>query len=344
MKKKLILLIALLTIIFFSVLFVVNAILYTPNIKVEDKNAYILLEKKLPLDSLIEKISPYLQSKSTFKWGAKIKRFKAAKPGKYKLTDKMNNNHLINILRIGKQEEVNLTFNNQNSLEDLAGVVSTYLAPDSLDFISAMKDKSFLEKNKFTTENALLIYLPNTYRFYYNTSPEKFRKKMKEEYKKFWNRERIEKAKKIGLTPIQVGILASIIQQESTKQEELPVIAGVYLNRLKENWLLQADPTIKYAYQQKYGKDLVIKRVLNKHKEVDSPYNTYLYKGLPPGPICMPDIPSIDAVLNYKKHNYYYFVADMKRPGYHQFSTNLKDHINKANSYHSSLNKLGIYK
>lgn len=325
-------------------LFVLNAILYTPNVKLKNKNTFLYLDKKTSVDSLLPLLSPYLINKNSFRLASKMKRFKAAKAGKYRLIDKMNNNHLINILRVGKQEEVKLTFNNQNSLEELAGTISKSLAPDSLAFLKAMTDTEFLKAKGFTQKTALLMYLPNTYRLYYNTSPEQFRVKMWQEYKKFWNKNRKYKAEQVGLTPVEVGILASIIQQESTKKEELPKIAGVYLNRLKDNWLLQADPTIKFAYQQENGKNLIIKRILNKHKEVESPYNTYKYKGLPPGPICMPDIPSIEAVLNPDKHHYYYFVADMKRPGYHLFSTNLKDHINKANSYHSSLNKLGIYK
>ncbi len=344
MKKKFIIVGIVILFGVFSGFFLLNTILYTPNVFVNKQPAFILLEKKIPADSLADKLSPYLKNKTIFIWATKIKRFRYAKAGKYKLTDRMNNNSLINMLRVGKQVEIDVTFNNQNSLEDLAGAMSRYLAPDSLAFLKAFKDNTFYQDKGFTPENALLMYLPNTYRFYYHTSPEKFRERMWTEYKKFWNKERLQKAETLGLTPVEVGILASIIQQESTKKEELPRIAGVYLNRLKNNWLLQADPTIKYAYQQKHGKDLVIKRVLNKHKEVDSPYNTYMYKGLPPGPICMPDIRSIEAVLNPEKHNYFYFVADMKRPGYHLFSTNLKDHINKANSYHSSLNKMGIYK
>ena len=344
MRKIFLGLIAVLLLVFIAAIFFVKGILYNSNIQIPTGKTYLYLDKQMPIDSLALQLDPYLKNKSSFLWAAKLKRFTKAKAGKYKLTEGMSNNDVINMLRIGKQEEVNVTFNNQNSLEDLAGAISKYLAPDSVSFLKVMKDSSFLKEKGLDTSTALLMYLPNTYRFYYNTPPENFRNKMWNEYNKFWNKERREKAGKIGLTPIEVGILASIVQQESTKKEELSRIAGVYLNRLREGWLLQADPTIKYAYQQQYGKDLVIKRILNKHKEVESPYNTYKYKGLPPGPICMPDLPSIEAVLNPEKHAYFYFVADMKRPGYHQFSTNLKDHINKANSYHSSLNKLGIYK
>ncbi len=342
MKKRLILILIAVVALFFS-WFALNTIFYSPNVKLVKDKILIDIPENTDIHSLTKLLKPYLRSPKTFELASKIKRFKRVKAGRYEIKNKLNNNNLINMLRVGKQVEVKLTFNNQNSLENLAGAVSQYISADSNALLKVMKDEKFLNKNGFDTNTALLMYLPNTYRFYYNTSAEKFRNKMLAEYHKFWNEKRTKKAKEQELTPIEVGILASIVQKESAKKDELPKIASVYLNRLKKNWLLQADPTVVYAYQQKYGKDLVIKRVLNKHKKVDSPYNTYKYQGLPPGPICMPDIRSIKAVLNPEKHDYYFFVADMKHPGYHIYSKNLKDHINNANSYHSGLNKLGIY-
>ncbi len=342
MKKKLVFILIPLIVLFF-LWFAFNTVFYTPNVKLSKDKIYIDVPENTDFKGLTKILKPYLKSQKTFEIACKIKRFKKVKPGRYELKNKWNNNRLINLLRIGKQVEVNLTFNNQNSLEDLAGVVSKYISADSVELLKVMKDEKFLDKNGFNENTALLMYLPNTYRFYYNTTATKFRDKMLQEYKKFWTESRIKKAKNQDLTPIEVGILASIVQKESNKKDELSKIAGVYLNRLKKNWLLQADPTVVYAYQQKYGKDLIIKRVLNKHKKVDSPYNTYKYKGLPPGPICMPDIQSTKSVLNPEKHEYYFFVADIKKPGYHTFSKTLKDHINSANSYHSGLNKMGIY-
>ncbi len=343
MKRKLAFLLIILFLIF-SGFFSLNMIFYAPNVKLDKDKVYIDIPDSTDFQSLTQILTPFLQNKNTFVWASKIKRFSKVKPGRYEIKNHWNNNTLINLLRIGKQVEINLTFNNQNSLEELAGAVSKQISSDSANLLKIMTDKEFLRKTGFDTNTVLLMYLPNTYRFYYNTSAEKFRDKMWKEYQKFWNEKRKEEAKTIGLSPIEVGILASIIQKESTKKDELPKIAGVYLNRLKNNWLLQADPTVVYAYQQKYGKDLIIRRVLNKHKEVDSPYNTYKYKGLPPGPICMPDIQSIEAVLHPENHDYYFFVADSKNPGYHIFSKNLKEHNSNASAYHSSLNKKGIYK
>jgi len=338
-------------IVLFSLLFisiigivVLNTVLYTSNVKVEDnKRVFIDIPKKASFEDVVKRLSPYIKSQQTFRWASKIKRFSKAKAGRYLLKSGINNNELINMLRIGKQVEINLTFNNQNTLEDLAGAVSRQISADSVSLLKAMKDKAFLSKNGFTEATALLMYVPNTYRFYYNTNAEQFRSKMLKSYNKFWNEKRNKLAKKQNLSPIEVGILASIVQKESTKKEELPRIAGVYLNRLKKHMLLQADPTVVYAYRQKYGKDLVIKRVLNKHKAVNSPYNTYKNGGLPPGPICMPDIQSINAVLNPEKHNYYYFVADFDKPGYHIFNERLSQHNRDANKYHKGLNKAKIF-
>jgi len=343
MKKKY-KIIVLFTVLFFIGFFALNSILFIPNVKLEKERVYIDIPKDTDIDSLTKILKPYLKSTQTFLLASKLKRFKKIYPGRYALKNLMNNHSIINMLRIGKQVELNVTFNNQNSMEALAGAISRQIAPDSLALLKVMLDKDFIKQSGFTRDNIFLMYVPNTYRFYYNTSAEKFRDKMLQEYKRFWNTERQKKAKKIGLTPIEVGILASIIQKETTISSELPTIAGVYLNRLKKNMLLQADPTVVYAYQQKHGKDLVIRRVLNKHLAVDSPFNTYKYAGLPPGPISMPDIQSINAVLNPEKHHYYYFVADYNKPGYHLFSKTLKEHNKKARQYRQSLNNQKIYR
>ena len=325
------------------VFFALNSILFIPNVKLDKDKVYIDVPKNIDVDSLAKILKPYIKSPATFKLAAKIKRFNKPHSGRYEIKNLMNNNNLINLLRIGQKIEVKVTFNNKNSLPELAGAVSQLIEPDSVELLQAMADSHFIKEKGFSPDNILLMYIPDTYRLYYNTSPKQFREKMWQTYQKFWNKKRRQKADKLGLTPVEVGILASIIQKESTKRSELPRIAGVYLNRLKKGMLLQADPTVVYAYQQQYGNDLVIRRVLNKHKAVDSPYNTYKYAGLPPGPICMPDIQSIKAVLNPEKHQYYYFVADFNKQGYHIFSKTLSQHNQRANQYHNSLNKQGIY-
>ena len=342
--RKLYIILLILGLLFLTGIFAVRSVLSAPNIHLENKKiSYVDVPENTSFPQLKKLLSPYLISKKKFALASKIKRFSKAKPGRYALKNNMSNNRLINILRIGQQLEVNLTFNNKNSLEDLAGSISKQIAPDSTSLLKVMKDPSFLQKNGFTPKTALLMYVPDTYRFYYNTSAEKFRDKMLAAYKKFWNANRVKLAKKQGLTPVKAGILASIVQKESTKKDELARIAGVYLNRLKNNWLLEADPTVVYAYQQKYGKDIIIRRVINKHKAVVSPYNTYKNAGLPPGPICMPDVRSIEAVLHPEKHDYFFFVADFKRPGYHIFNKSLSQHNRDANKYHNKLNQDRIF-
>lgn len=320
-----------------------NSILFVSNVKLNKEKVYIDVPKNIDVDSLTKILKPYIKSTATFKLAAKIKRFTKPHGGRYEIKNFINNNSLINLLRVGQKIEVKVTFNNKNSLPELAGVVSRFIEPDSVELLQAMADSKFVKEKGFTPDNVLLMYIPDTYRLYYDTSPEQFREKMWQAYQKFWTKNRRKKAEELGLTPVEVGVLASIIQKETTKSSELPRIAGVYLNRLKKGMLLQADPTVVYAYKQQFGKDLVIKRVLNKHKAVESPYNTYKYAGLPPGPICMPDIRSIKAVLNPEKHQYYYFVADFNKPGYHLFSKTLRQHNQRAGQYHNNLNRQGIF-
>jgi UPF0755 protein len=178
------------------------------------------------------------------------------------------------------------------------------------------------------------MFIPNTYQFFWNTDPKDFLNRMKREHDKFWTKERLEKAKKIGLTPEEVFTLASIVEKETLAKEEKPVIASVYLNRLKRDMLLQADPTVVYA-----AKDFGIQRVLNKHLKIDSPYNTYKNKGLPPGPICMPDVGTIDSVLNAKDTDYLFFCAKPNGHGRHAFAKTNRQHVNNANRYRKWLNK-----
>ena len=254
----------------------------------------------------------------------------------------LNNNEIIISIR-SNNLPIKLSFNNQETLKKLAGRISIQIEADSLSLLNAMLDETFLSKNNFNTATALGMYIPNSYEFFWNTSAEQFRDRMLKEYNRFWNDSRINKAKEIGLNPSQVIALASIVYEESKKADEQPIIAGVYLNRLKVGMPLQADPTIKFAaYQLPENKGKVIKRVLNIHKEIDSPYNTYKYGGLPPGLIAMPDLSAIDAVLNYTKHSYYYFAADADRLGYHKFAKTLTQHNVNARDYQRYLSSQGI--
>jgi UPF0755 protein len=196
-----------------------------------------------------------------------------------------------------------------------------------------MRDANLVSQYGFDTTTILAMFIPNTYEMYWNTSAKKLFKKMHGEYKKFWTEERLQKAEALGLTPIQVSVLASIVEAETQQNSEKSRIAGVYLNRLKSGMPLQADPTVKFAVG-----DFAIKRILGGHTQTDSPYNTYKYTGLPPGPINLPSSVSIDAVLGAEKHKYFYFCASPTSPGFHDFSENYRDHINNANKYHTHLN------
>ena len=251
-------------------------------------------------------------------------------PGRYILTDGMTNQQLINMLRMGHQTPVKVVFNNMRTVEQLAGRISEQIEADSLSIINEINNNPDVDATTF---------IPNTYEFYWNTDADDFIAKMVAEHNRFWNETRLAKAKEKKLTPRQVSILASIIDKETTKTSEMPRIAGVYLNRLNKRWPLQADPTLVYAMG-----DYNIRRVLEVHKKIDSPYNTYKYPGLPPGPICIPSIAAIDAVLNAEKHNYFYFCAKDDLSGYHVFASNINEHNRNAERYRKALNKNKIYK
>ncbi|WP_372766091.1 endolytic transglycosylase MltG [Lutibacter sp.] len=288
-------------------------------------------------------VRPFLKRVKPFVWVAeKLNYTEAVKPGKYKISKGMNNLELTRMLRSGKQTTVNLSFNNQDTFEKLASRISQQIEADSLLLLKAFNDSTFLNESGFTTSKALGMYIPNSYEFYWNTTAEEFRTKMLNEYNKFWSSERLEKAKKLNLTKNEVITLASIVQKETASVSERPIVAKLYLNRLDSDWPLQADPTIIFALKAKLGNDKVIKRVLSKDLEINSPYNTYKNKGLPPGPIAMPDISSIEAVLNPANHDYYYMCASVTTFGTHEFAKTLNQHNRNAAKYQLWLNKQGV--
>jgi len=274
-----------------------------------------------------------------FKWVSKKKKYPdLIKPGRYLLEKNMNTNDLVNMLRIGKQNPVNVTFYNIRFKENFAGAVSKYIEADSIDVLNLFSDTSLIEEFGFKQESFRAMFIPNTYEVYWTTTPINFFKRMKIEYESFWNESRRKKAEDLGLTPVEVSILASIVQEETIKKEEKPIVAGLYINRLKRGIALQADPTIKYAIG-----DFTIRRVLNEHLKMESPYNTYENAGLPPGPINFPEISSIDAVLNYENHNYLYMCAREDFSGYHNFARTLTEHNRNAARYRQALNANRIY-
>jgi len=261
------------------------------------------------------------------------------KPGRYHLEEGMTNRRLINMLASGAQEAVALSFHNLRQKTDFAGFVSKKLEPDSASIIHLLDSAQFVSQYGFTPNNVYAVFIPNTYDIYWNTSPEKFFKRMYANYQSFWTADRKQRASEINLSPVQVSILASIVDAEALHDDEMPTIAGLYLNRLKKGMKLESDPTVIFALH-----DFTIKRVLKRYLSTDSPYNTYLHTGLPPGPVMMPSVNALDAVLDYRKSDYIYMCAKEDFSGYHNFATNVADHLANAHKYQKALDARHIKK
>lgn len=315
--------------------------IYKQNVRINLKDEFVYIPTGSTFDDVIRILTEeqILNDVSSFEWLAEIKKYNQnVKPGKYRIKKGMNNNELVNLLRSGQQEPVKLTIRGFRNYQILAGYVSHKLEADSNSICDIFENEMMAQKYGFNENTFPCIIIPNTYEFFWNTSAEAFIERMAKEYKTFWNQDRKNKAQSIGLSQTEVAILASIIQLETNKQDEMPNIAGVYINRLNKGMLLQADPTVIYAIG-----DFSIRRVKQEHLTYDSPYNTYLYKGLPPSPICFSYPHSIDAVLNYNKHNFLYFCARNDFSGYHVFAKTLEEHLNNARKYQRELNKKKIY-
>ncbi len=262
---------------------------------------------------------------------------KRVKPGRYILKEGMSYREAAQMFRRGLQIPVQLTFNNIRTLDNLAGALARQVEPDSASLAALLADPATAESYGFTPQTFMAMFVPNTYEVYWNISAAALLDRMHKEYGRFWNADRLAKLEKTGLTQTGVSTLASIVYEETKIPDEMPSVAGVYMNRLRIGMPLQADPTVKFAVG-----DPSIRRVLNVHLAVDSPYNTYMYKGLPPGPICMPSIKALDAVLNYGKHNYLYFCASPDFNGRHRFAVTLAEHARNAREYANALNRAGI--
>lgn len=342
--KKILLAIALIGLVIAAFLsYKIYNAMFKPNTAFNNEMAYIYIPTNATYNVVREQLEPLVDNIDNFDMLASQKEYTTnIRAGKYAIKKGMTNNDIINTLRVNNLP-VKVSFNNQETIEKLAGRISTQIEADSLQLLEVMKDVKFLNENDFSNRTALSMYIPNSYEFFWNTSAEQFRERMLTEYKRFWNETRLAKAKSIGLTPEKVITLASIVHKETAKVDERPRVAGVYMNRYKIGMLLQADPTVIYAVKLTTGDfDQVIKRVLYKDLEVDSPYNTYKYVGLPPGPIAMPDISAIDAVLNYESHDYFYFVADVKNFGYHKFAKTLSQHNINRQEYVRWINQQGV--
>jgi len=267
----------------------------------------------------------------------KLKYNQAIKSGRYKLNNGSSNLALVRQLRSGNQDPLQLRFNNIRTKEQLAASLAKQLMVDSLSIITLLNDKDYAQTLGFTDQTIIGMFIPNTYEIFWNISTANLFKRMKQEYDSFWTDNRKAQAAAIPMTENEVITLASIIQEETNKNDEYPIIAGLYINRLKINMPLQACPTVKYALG-----DFALRRILNKHLTVESPYNTYQHKGLPPGPIRTPAIVCIDAVLNYAKHDYLFMAADASMNGRHAFAKTGAEHMRNARKYQQVLNANGI--
>lgn len=342
-KKKILYLLAGLVTVIIIIAFIIYRNLFGISI-IAEKNKQVIY---IPTGSSYEQVLDTLDSKliiknkKAFEWLAKLKHYPSMiRPGRYVISKDLSYNSLINILRSGRQSPVRITFNNYvRTLNDIAGKIGRQIESDSTHIMGFLSDDTNYSKDGFKKETIITLFIPNTYELFWNTDPEQLYNRMLKEYRLFWNDKRLSEAKEKGLEPVEVAILASIIDDEVAKKDEKPKIAGVYLNRLRMGIPLQACPTIKFALN-----DFTITRVLKKYLLVDSPYNTYKHSGFPPGPIGCASIEGMDAVLNAEKHDYIFFAARADFSGYHNFSRTLSEHNRYASLYQKELNKRKIFK
>lgn len=313
---------------------------FGPN--VTDKQEYLYIHTGAKYEAVYDTIRErgIVSDTTTFNWAAhNMKYVNRVKPGRYRLKKGMSNRQLVRMLQLGEQEPVNLSFHNLRLKEQFAGFVGHKLEPDSTAILRLLDSTSFLQNYGFTPENVFTMFLPDTYTIYWNSSPKSFFLHIYTVYEKFWTPERKQKAQEMGLNPIQVSILASIVDAEALHDDEMPTIAGLYLNRLHKGMKLESDPTVIFATH-----DFTIHRVLNKYLSINSPYNTYQRTGLPPGPIMMPSVNAVKAVLNYKKSDYIYMCAKEDFSGYHNFTDNMAQHKINAHKFQQALDARNIKK
>jgi len=316
--------------------------IFQPNVSLNAQDqVYINIPTGANFEDVLQLLNDQgiIKNSSSFIWISQRKQYNdfSIKSGRYLLKDGMSNNDLVNLLRSGRQTPINLVFNNIRTKEEFAGKIASQIEIDSLELLTAMLDTAFLNSLGLNAFTVSTLFIPNTYEFYWNTPVESFLSRMVAEHHHFWNESRKAKAQNIGLNFTQVTTLASIVEKESFKKIEQPTIAGLYLNRLKKGMKLQSDPTVIFALG-----DFSIRRVLKNDLKYDSPYNTYKYKGLPIGPISLPSIQAIDAVLNYEKHSYLYMCAKEDFTGFHNFATTAVEHYINAAKYRKALNERNI--
>ncbi len=341
MNKKLKTILGIGTALFLVVATIVYVKFFSSNTKFSKEELYVEVPTGSTYEDVKKIISPYVENMSGFEMMAGLRKYdENVKSGRFLLQKGMGNFKLVAAMR--RNVPVKLAFNNQERLENLCVRISSQIEPDTTKLLATFRDSIFLKQNGFTKDNVIAMFIPNSYEFYWNVSAEKFRDKMLKEYQNFWTKERLQKAEKLGMTPVDVITLASIVHKETVKKSERPVVAKVYLNRLEQGMPLQADPTVIYALKSRDNDfDQVIKRVLYNDLLISSPYNTYVNQGLPPGPIAMPDIDAIDAVLSPDDNDYIYFCASVEKFGYHEFASTYAQHQVNAKKYADWLNTTG---
>lgn len=317
-------------------------ILFAPNFSVPtDEKTYLHITENSTFDDVISQLEKEANIVNTLSFrqvSAVLQYNKRIRPGRYEITPGMNNFQLIRLLRSGRQTPVKLTFNNIRTKEQLAGRLGKQLMADSLSIITLLNDSNFLLQYNLNPNTSVSLFIPDTYEVFWNIDAQKLFERMDKEYNKFWTDERKAKAAAIPLTLAEVSTLASIVEEETNNKTDRPMVAGLYINRLKMGMPLQADPTVKFSLG-----DFSIKRILRGHLQTDSPYNTYKIIGLPPGPIRVATPAGIDAVLNYAHHNYIYMCASEKLNGEHKFAVTWQEHLKNAKSYRQTLNEMNIH-
>jgi UPF0755 protein len=315
---------------------------YVPNVALNAEAELFYVPTGSDFEYVIDQLEKQkiIENRKSFRWVAIKKGYdKSVKAGRYKIHNGQSNNDLVNQLRAGKQDPVMVVFNNVRSLNHVAGKISQYLEKDSADFATYFSNPDLPDGYGFEASDFTSMFVPETYEFFWNTSPEAFTERMKKEYEKFWKGERDRKAQGMDMSRSEVVTLASIVDEETLYDVENVRVAGLYVNRLEKGIALQADPTLKFALG-----DFSRQRILNVDKEIDSPYNTYKHKGLPPGPISIPSVSAIDGVLNYENNNYLYMCAKADFSGHHAFASDYSQHLKNAREYQKVLNKKRIYK
>lgn len=342
MKRKLLKLsIGLILLVLILVYFFVGRPFLESNVQVNAQNDVLYIPTGSSYEDVLEILTQnkILKNPSYFDNVASLLKYKKdkVKGGRYKIENGWTSIQLVKKIRSGSQDPLGIVINNIRTIHDLAGNAAQFLESDSLTFLTYLTSPEVIKEAGLNQDNFLTLFIPNTYEMFWTTTPEKFVQRMKREHEKFWTAEKIEKLKSHNLSVTEAYIVASIVEKESNYNPERPAIARVYLNRLKLGMKLQADPTVVFATGL-----FDLRRVLYSHLEIDSPYNTYKYDGIPPGPICMPSISSLNAVINAENHDYIFFCAKADNSGQHAFASTLTEHNRNAAAFANWMNQNNI--